>query len=96
VSGWVYNLTNKPHGVLYIGVTANLGQRLEQHRSGKGSAFAARCNCLQLVFAEQHLDISKAIWREKCLKRWPRLWKLRLIQECNSDWRDLAAHLHPA
>lgn len=94
--GWVYILTNKPHGTLYTGVTANLAERLAQHRSGIGSQFAKRYNCSMLVFAEQHDEILAAIHREKCIKEWPRLWKLRLIHEGNPNWRDLAADLHLA
>ena len=94
--GWVYILTNKPHGTLYTGVTANLAERLAQHRSGVGSKFAKRYNCSLLVLAEQHADIVEAIQREKCIKEWPRLWKLRLIHERNPEWHDLAAQLHLA
>ena len=94
--GWVYILTNKPHGVLYTGVTSNLAERLAQHRAGAGSQFAKRYNCSLLVFAEQHSDIVEAIHREKCIKEWARLWKLRLFQERNPEWRDLSADLHLA
>jgi putative endonuclease len=93
VSGWVYILTNKPLGVLYTGVTAQLSGRLEQHRSGRGSSFARRD---LLVFAEHHDDSVQAIWCEKCIKCWDRQWKLRLIQELNPRWRDLAGELHLA
>jgi putative endonuclease len=30
-----------------------------------------------------------AITREKQLKKWHRDWKINLIQQENSDWRDL-------
>lgn len=94
MGGWVYILSNEPHGVLYTGVTADLSERLVQHRSGLGSKFARRYNCELLVYAEPHADISEAIWREKCIKRWPRLWKLRLIHEANPSWKDLTLDLH--
>jgi putative endonuclease len=32
--GWVYVMTNKPGGVPYIGVTADLAARVHQHRNG--------------------------------------------------------------
>jgi putative endonuclease len=86
--GWVYILTNKPHGVLYVGVTADLALRISRHREGVGSSFARRYNCTQLVYAEWHDDIELAIAREKAIKAWRRLWKLQLIQEHNPDWRD--------
>jgi putative endonuclease len=87
--GWTYIMANKPHGVLYIGVTADLAQRVVQHRTGTGSRFARRYNCTRLVLAEPHATIDEAIRREKAMKAWPRLWKLRLIQEHNPHWEDL-------
>jgi putative endonuclease len=87
--GWVYIMTNKPHGVLYIGVTADLARRVWQHRNGEGATFARRYNCARLVYAEPHGTIDEAIAREKAMKAWPRLWKLRLIQEHNPHWDDL-------
>ncbi|MBS0503970.1 MAG: GIY-YIG nuclease family protein [Proteobacteria bacterium] len=87
--GWVYILTNKPRGVLYTGVTANLPARIWQHRNGDGSEFARKYRLKMLVYAEQHEDISAAIWREKAIKAWQRAWKVRLIEEINPEWRDL-------
>ena len=43
-----------------------------------------------LVYAEAHDRIEDAIAREKAVKAWKRLWKLRLIQEHNPEWRDLS------
>lgn len=87
--GWVYIVTNKPHGVLYTGVTADLVARVHQHRTGTGSKFASRYNCTRLIYAEQHERIEDAIAREKAIKEWPRLWELRLIQEANPHWDEL-------
>ena len=47
--GWVYIMTNKPRGVLYIGVTADLARRVQQHRDGTGSMFCRRYNLDKLV-----------------------------------------------
>ena len=87
--GWTYIMTNKPHGVLYIGVTNSLHARVEQHRQGKGSEFCRRYNLHMLVLAEQHERIEDAIAREKAMKAWKREWKIRLIEEQNPEWRDL-------
>ena len=43
-----------------------------------------------LVWFEVHETMESAIVREKRLKRWNRAWKLRLIEEVNPRWRDLA------
>ncbi len=36
---YVYILASGKHGTLYIGVTNNIRQRLDLHRSGQGSEF---------------------------------------------------------
>jgi putative endonuclease len=51
--GWVYIMTNKPFGTLYIGVTANIAARAWQHRNGKGSQFCKRYGLKRLVYAEE-------------------------------------------
>lgn len=47
--GWVYIMTNKPRGVIYIGVTADLSARIHQHKTGKGSAFCRRYGLDRMV-----------------------------------------------
>ncbi len=89
--GWVYILTNRPHGTLYIGVTADLARRLSQHKDGLETSLARRHKLQRLVFAEWHEDIRNAIQRETSLKRWPRAWKQRLIMDSNHFWRDLTS-----
>lgn len=87
--GHVYIMTNKPFGVLYTGVTADIAARAFQHRSGTGSKFCRRYNCDKLVLVEEYPTIEEAIAREKAIKAWPRLWKLELIQAANPNWDDL-------
>ena len=91
---FVYIMTNKPHGTLYIGVTSDIARRVEQHRLGKGKSYTARYNLHRLVFLERHDRIETAIQRETSLKRWPRKWKTDLIAAANPRWDDLlAVHL---
>jgi putative endonuclease len=87
--GWTYIMTNRPHGVLYIGVTANLPGRVWQHRNGEGSKFCRRYKLTRLVLAEQHESIEDAIAREKAMKAWRRDWKIELIEQANPQWLDL-------
>jgi putative endonuclease len=87
--GWTYIMTNKPRGVLYVGVTANLAPRVFQHRQGTGSNFCRRYNLTRLVLAEEHALIEEAIAREKAIKAWQRDWKIRLVEELNPEWDDL-------
>ena len=87
--GWVYIMTNRPNGTLYIGVTSDLPRRAWEHREGLIEGFTKRYGLTRLVFCERHDDIRTAILREKNLKRWPRAWKVRLIVKTNPGWDDL-------
>jgi putative endonuclease len=87
--GYVYMMTNKPHGVLYTGVTADMAARAFQHREGAGSKFCKRYNCDKPVLIEIYPSIEEAFAREKAIKAWPRLWKLELIHAANPNWDDL-------
>jgi putative endonuclease len=89
MGGWVYIMTKRPNGTLYVGVTSNLARRAFEHRSGIGSDFVKQYGLIRLVYAERHEDILAAIQREKNLKHWPRAWKTRLIVRLNPEWTDL-------
>jgi queuine tRNA-ribosyltransferase len=91
--GWVYIMTNRPNGTLYIGVTADLARRVWEHREGSVEGFTKRYGLKRLVYAGRHDDIRTAIQREKALKHWPRAWKVRLILEENPNWDDLYSRL---
>ncbi|PEQ12733.1 excinuclease ABC subunit C [Novosphingobium sp. PC22D] len=93
MGGWTYILTNKPRGVLYVGVTANLAARMAQHRTGSGSSFCRRYGPKRLVLVECHEEIAMAITRVKALKAWKRDWKIKLIEQANPGWEDLFDHL---
>ncbi|MEH3157631.1 MAG: GIY-YIG nuclease family protein [Sphingomonas taxi] len=87
--GWVYIMASKRDGMLYIGVTAHLAARVDQHRRDVGSAFCRRYGIRTLVYAEPYERIEDAIAREKALKAWKRAWKIQLIETANPDWNDL-------
>jgi putative endonuclease len=87
--GWVYIMTNRPNGTLYIGVTADLARRAWEHRNGIYDGFTNRYGLKRLVYCERFDDIRLAIQREKTMKHWPRAWKVRTIHKENPSWRDL-------
>lgn len=87
--GYVYIMTNKPFGRLYVGVTADIAARVTTHKEGGGSIHCKRYNLHRLVYIEQHASIEDAIAREKAMKKWLRQWKLRLVSEANPNWDDL-------
>ena len=87
--GWVYIMTNRPNGTLYLGVTSDLARRVWEHRAGVVEGFSKRYGLKRLVWFERHDDIRVAIQREKTMKHWPRAWKVRLILSANPEWDDL-------
>jgi putative endonuclease len=89
MSYWVYIMTSKPFGTLYVGMTSELVSRAYQHREGLVEGFTKRHNVKLLVFYEEHVTALAAIQREKNIKRWPRSWKVDLIRKMNPEWRDL-------
>lgn len=86
---WAYILASRPRGTLYIGVTNNIIERVEQHRLGVGSAFTRKYRVHTLVWLEPYGDVRDAIQREKSLKRYLRDWKINLIERDNPHWQDL-------
>lgn len=87
--GYVYIMTNRPNGVLYVGVTSDLVKRVYEHRIGVVDGFTKRYGLKRLVYFECFDDIRTAIQREHTIKHWPRAWKVRKIEVHNPDWDDL-------
>ncbi|WP_284944015.1 GIY-YIG nuclease family protein [Acidisoma cladoniae] len=89
MGGWVYIMSGRRNGTLYIGVTTDIVARAWQHRNGLVAGFTKRYGLSILVHVETHESILAAIQREKTLKHWPRIWKIALIERGNPDWSDL-------
>lgn len=88
---YVYIMTNKPNGVIYIGITDNIEERVKEHKMKMyPKSFTARYNCDKLVYFEEFDDGEKVIIREKRFKKWKRDWKLKLIEDMNSGWTDIS------
>ena len=86
---FVYILTNKPRGTLYVGVTNDLVRRIYEHREGAVPGFTKTYGLKRLVHFEKYDAPMLAIQREKNIKHWPRVWKLDLVNSSNPQWRDL-------
>ncbi len=82
-------MTNRPNGILYVGVTSDLVRRVAEHRAGEIAGFTQRYGLKRLVYLERHEEILAAIAREKAMKKWQRGWKVRLIVKDNPAWADL-------
>ena len=87
---YVYIITNKKDGVLYVGVTNDLERRMVEHKNKFVKGFSSKYNLDKLVYLEVYQFIEDAIKREKQLKKWKREWKINLIVEENADWDDLS------
>ena len=87
--GFVYIMASGHNGTLYIGVTSDLPGRVWQHKEGTADGFTKKYGCKTLVWFEQFGAIELAIQREKQMKEWKRLWKLRAIEAKNPAWDDL-------
>ena len=86
---YVYIMTNRKDGVLYIGVTNNLKHRAEEHKSGSGSKFTCKYKLDRLVYYEIFTDPENAIRREKQLKGGSRKKKIELLEKNNPKWKDI-------
>ena len=87
--GYVYIISNKNRTVLYTGVTSNLAHRIWEHKSGEGSSFTKKYNCVDILFYEFFDSIEEAIQREKNIKKYRRSWKEELIKKENPGMKDL-------
>lgn len=90
---YVYMLSNKRNGTLYIGMTSDLIKRIYEHKSNLVDGFTKKYGVHRLVWYEVHSTARTAIQREKQIKKWERDWKLRLIEENNPEWKDLYENL---
>ena len=88
-SGFCYIMTNRPHGVLYVGVTQNLARRVYEHRMGLLDGFTSKYGLVRLVHYEEYPLFMDAVRREKAIKKWPRAWKIALVEKANPAWADL-------
>jgi putative endonuclease len=85
----VYMMASSRNGTLYIGVTSDLVARVWQHKNNAVDGFTKKYEIHTLVWYESHETMASAIAREKALKNWHRIWKIRIIEQMNPDWLDL-------
>ncbi len=86
---YVYILASQRRGTLYIGVTSNLIKRVYEHKNDLVDGFTKKYKVHRLVYYEVTGDVETALSRERQMKKWNRVWKIRLIEENNPEWADL-------
>lgn len=88
---YVYIMANKLNGVIYIGVTDNIDERVREHKlKVYPNSFTAKYNCDKLVYLEEYENDEEASIREMQFKKWKRAWKVKLIVEINPNWSDIS------
>jgi putative endonuclease len=87
-------MANRRNGTLYVGVTNSLARRVYEHREGLLPGFTRTYGLKTLVYYEPYDSIASAIHREKRLKKYPRQWKINLIEARNPHWLDLYNQLN--
>ena len=86
----IYILTNKNNTTLYTGVTSNLNERINKHKTGYyPNSFTKKYNLHKLVYFENFGSMIEAIVREKQIKSGSRKTKIELINSMNPGWIDL-------
>jgi putative endonuclease len=87
--GYVYIMASRRNGTLYLGATSDLPRRAWEHRNAAVDGFTKKYGCAMLVWYQAFDSLDAARVREKQMKEWKRLWKLRAIETLNPDWSDL-------
>jgi putative endonuclease len=88
--GYVYIMANPKNTATYVGVTAQLLTRVQQHKAKTNpDAHTAKYNIVKLVYYKGFHNIEEAIAEEKRIKGLTRKKKYLIVSEMNPDWRDL-------
>lgn len=90
---YLYILSNRPKGVLYVGVTNDLVRRTAEHKGRYVAGFPREYGVSKLVYFEEYASILEARARERSLKRWHRAWKISLVEKPNPESADLSDQL---
>lgn len=86
---YVYMTTNAKDGILYVGITNNLLQKIVDHKFGLVEWLAKKYWLKTCVYYEFYADMDVAMAREKELKGWSREQKIDLLESKNPEWADL-------
>ena len=87
---YVYILSNKKEGTLYIGMTNDLERRMREHKWKLIDGFTKKYNIDKLMYFETFENSYDAFKRERQMKKWLRKWKISLIEKENQNWIDLS------
>ncbi|NRH20819.1 GIY-YIG nuclease family protein [Candidatus Gracilibacteria bacterium] len=86
---YVYMTTNEKNGILYVGITNNILQKIVDHKFGLVEGLAKKYGLNTCIYYEFYADMDVAMAREKELKGWSREQKIELLESKNPEWADL-------
>ncbi|MAS86385.1 MAG: endonuclease [Micavibrio sp.] len=86
---YVYMLASQKNGTIYKGMTSDLKKRIWEHKNNITKGFTEKYAVKNLVWYKHCETAENAIAWEKKLRRYPRQWKLNLIEDLNPNWNDL-------
>ena len=81
---YIYFMSNRSK-TIYTGVTGHLRTRVWQHKTGQFEGFTKKYKLDRLVYLEKYSYVRNAIAREKQLKRWSRIKKIRADRKYEPD-----------
>ncbi|MEQ1705208.1 MAG: GIY-YIG nuclease family protein [Rickettsiales bacterium] len=87
--GYVYMMSNKYRGLIYIGVTTDILKRSTEHKFKMLDGFTKRYDLIRLVWFERYENINDAMEMERKLKNLSRAKKIEIIERLNTEWNDL-------
>lgn len=82
-------LARRPGEVPWVGASNDLVRRIAGHEQALMPGHTKRDAINKLVGFEPYADMREAIQREKNKKRWPRVYKTRLLAQPSPTSRDL-------
>ena len=87
---YVYIMASDKNGTLYTGITNDISRRSFEHKTHLNkNSFSSRYKTTKLVYMEIFENPEYAIKREKQIKSWSRIKKIKLIESVNPKWVDM-------
>ncbi len=83
-------MSNIKRGTLYTGSTNDLRRRIQEHQSGMIEGFTKTHSLKKCIYFEICPDLETALLLERRYKKYPRHWKINLIEQSNPEWQDLS------
>lgn len=88
---YVYVMSDKPNGMIYVGMTNDLIRKIALHKSNQISGFPLNYSVTNLVYFEEFTDHDRAKRREALFNKWTnRRWLISIIEDTNPKWHDLS------